>query len=480
MLIMLFGFGGFVAAQEKIGLTTSNFGGITAAQLNPAATLNSKLFLDINFFGAGFFLENNFLYIHKEDYSFMNFLKKNPQLPSVEVPGEGLDYNRTIQKVDGFQRNDLLGPSFSITLGKIAIGIFTKATTVTSVNDLPEDIAILMFEGLQYDTLYGIKNTNGKFDSETLGWGEIGINFSGTLKKRQRYRWSGGVNIRRLFGYGSVYINNNSTEYTLINDTTLDISNLEGESGFSLPYDYDENIYPDDGSFFKGKGNAVDFGVMYVKKATYPIRSNTKKFCSFEYEDYLFKAGLSLIDVGFVNFSENAQVHAFSDIDVYWDEVDDLAYENLNSTVKDLSEVFYGDTAASLKATSFKIGLPAALSFQADYQYFQNWFVNTTFVLPLKFSDVQLSRPAQAILSLRYESRKFEFGVPLSLYDFQKPRLGVFARIYFISFGTEKLGGFFGYSDFTGLDFYFSVKYNILKGDCNRYKPERDCRHLTF
>jgi len=142
--------------------------------------------------------------------------------------------------------------------------------------------------------------------------------------------------------------------------------------------------------------------------------------------------------------------------------------------------VFYGDTAASLKATSFKIGLPAALSFQADYQYFQNWFVNTTLVLPVKLSNVQLSRPAQAIVSLRYESRWFEFGVPLSLYDFQKPRLGVFARIYFISFGTEKLGGFFGYSDFTGLDFYFSVKYNILKGDCNRYKPERDCRHLTF
>ena len=153
MLIMLFGFGGFVAAQEKIGLTTTNFGGINAAQLNPAATLNSKLFLDINFLGAGFFLENNFLYIHKEDYSFTNYLGKNPQLPSVDIPGEGLDYKRAIQKVDGFQRNDLMGPSFSITLGKIALGIFTKATTVTSINDLPDDIAVLMFEGLQYDTL---------------------------------------------------------------------------------------------------------------------------------------------------------------------------------------------------------------------------------------------------------------------------------------------------------------------------------------
>jgi len=481
MLIMLFGFGGFVAAQEKIGLTTSNFGGITAAQLNPAATLNSKLFLDINFFGAGFFLENNFLYIHKADYNFMNYLSKNPQLPGLEIPGEGLDYNRAIQKVDGYQRNDLMGPSFSIALGKIAFGVFTKATTVTSINDLPDDIAVLMFEGLQYDTLYGVNNSNGKFDSETLGWGEIGINFSGVLSEKRQNIWSGGINLRRLFGYGSVYVNNSSTEYTLVNDTTLDINNLEGESGFSLPYDYDENIYPDDGSFFKGKGNAIDFGVMYEKRISYPSRSKPKKFCSYEYEDYLFKAGLSLIDVGSVKFSENAQVHAFSDINVFWDEVDDLAYENLNTTIYDLNRVFYnGDTTVSLKATSFKIGLPAALSFQADYQYYQNWFLNTTFVLPIKISNVQLSRPAQAILSVRYESRWFEIGFPLSLYDFQKPRLGAFARIYFFSFGTEKLGGLFNFSDFTGLDFYFSVKYNILKGDCSRYKPFKDCRHLSF
>ncbi len=480
ILVMLLFSAHFLVAQEKVGLTTSNFGGINAAQLNPAATFNSKLFLDINFLSGGFFLENNFLYIHKEDYNFMNYLSKNPQLPGVDIPGQGLDYNRAIQKVDGFQRNDLMGPSFSIALGKLAFGVFTKATTVTSINDLPDDIAVLMFEGLQYDTLYGTKNINGKFDSETLEWGEVGINFSGVLSEYRQNRWSGGINLRHLFGYGSAYINNNSTEYTLVNDTTLDINNLEGESGFSLPYDYDENIYPDDGNFFKGKGNAVDLGVMYEKSMTYPSRSKPKKFCSYAYEDYLFKAGLSLIDVGSVKFSENAQVHGFSDIDVYWDEVDTLEFENLNTVVKDLSQVFYGDTAASLKATSFKIGLPAALSFQADYQYFQNWFLNTTFVLPLKISNVQLSRPAQAILSVRYESRWFEIGFPLSLYDFQKPRLGVFARIYFFSFGTEKLGGFLNYSDFTGLDFYFSVKYNILKGDCSRYKPYHDCRHLSF
>ena len=80
ILIMLLFSAHFLVAQEKFGLTTSNFGGINAAQLNPAATFNSKLFLDINFLSGGFFLENNFLYIHKEDYNFMNYLSKKPAI----------------------------------------------------------------------------------------------------------------------------------------------------------------------------------------------------------------------------------------------------------------------------------------------------------------------------------------------------------------------------------------------------------------
>jgi hypothetical protein len=382
--------------------------------------------------------------------------------------------------VDGFQRNDIMGPSFSIAAGNFAYGLFTRAVTVTSVNDLPDDIAILMYEGLEYDTLYGVDNLNSKFDAATVGWGEIGINFSGIFKEYRRNRWSAGINLRRLFGYGSAYITNNSMDYTLVNDTTLDIRNLEAESGFALPFSYENNQFPDDGNLFKGKGSAFDIGVMYEKKTNYPIRKHSKRNCSYEYEDYLYRIGLSLLDAGSIKFTRNAQVHSFSDIQLYWDEIDTLEFLNLNSAIYDLSQVLYNDSLASQKASSFKIGLPAALSLQADFQYYQNWFLNTTFVLPLKTSDVQISRPSQAILSVRYESRWFEFGFPLSLYNFEKPRLGLFGRIYFFSFGTEKLGGLFGFNDFTGLDLYFSFKYNILKGDCNRYKPHHDCRHLTF
>jgi len=469
-----------VLSQEKFGLTTTNFGGITAAQLNPAATVNSKLFFDFNFLSGGFFLENNFLYIHNKDYRLFNLLSKSPRWPTFNVKGKGLDYSESVEKIDGYQSIDVMGPSFSMASGKIAFGLFTKAATITSVNNLPDDIAILMYEGIEYDSLQGIKNVNDKFDADGLGWGELGLNFSGIFSEQRKNRWSAGINIRRLFGYAGAYIRNRSMDYTVVNDTTLDIQNLTAESGFALPYDYQNNSFPDAGNMFKGKGMAFDIGFMYEKKANYPIRTHQKRFCSYEYEDYLYRIGLSLLDIGNIKFSKNAQVQSFSNVQVYWDEVDTLAFNNLNSVVYDLSRVFYGDSTASFKASTFTMGLPAALSCQADYQYYRNWFLNTTFVLPLKINNIQVERPAQAIVSLRYESRWFELGFPFSLYDFRKPRLGLFGRIYFFSFGTEKLGGLFGFSDFSGLDFYFSIKYNILKGSCNRYRPEKDCSRFTF
>ncbi len=480
-LILFFGLRQYSTAQEKYGLNTTNFGGINSAQLNPASTINSKLFLDINLASGGFFLENNFIFIHKEDYNLLNLLRKHPITPSDTLKGHGLDFDEKVEKVFAYQNFFVMGPSFSMATKKVAFGIFSKAMQVTSVDELPINIAILLYKGLKYDTtFYDVRNMNDKFEAVTMGWGELGVNFSFILSEYRKNRWSAGINVRRLFGFGGAFVKNNAIDYTLINDKTIDIKNINTVSGFSLPFDYTKNEFPDDENIFKVRGMAADVGIMFEKKTVYVVNRHNIRACSYEYEDYVYRFGLSLLDLGNIKFTENAQVHRFTDVKNYWDNIDDLTFENLNSFFDKLSQEFLYNPKASLKANFFTVELPTALSFQADYQPYQNWFVNTTFIFPLKTSDVQLKRPRQAIASFRYESRWFEIGLPFSYYDFKQPRLGLFARYYFLTIGTEKIGGFFNFSDFTGLDFYFSIKYNILKGDCNRYKPLPDCRHLSF
>ena len=61
--------------------------------------------------------------------------------------------------------------------------------------------------------------------------------------------------------------------------------------------------------------------------------------------------------------------------------------------------------------------------------------------------------------------------MPLSLYNWQLVRLGLALRVYGITIGTDKLGGYFHFSDFTGLDFYLSFKVFFNKGNCRIKGP---------
>jgi hypothetical protein len=467
-------------SQEKIGLAISNYGGVYSNQMNPAASAGSKVFFDFNFVGADIFLENNFLFIHKEDYNLIDFLSRTPTWPVSGVRGKGLDYAISDELVQGFQQIDVMGPSVSYSLGRHTFGLFSKLMQITSINDLPRDITLLMYEGLEYDALYGVDFSHGAFDVSTMGWWEIGGNYAYTFWEKRRDVISGGINLRVMFGYAGMSVNAENIDYTLVNDDSLTIRNINASIGFSAPIDFETNDFPVAGAKFKGKGLGVDLGVMFVRKKELPTRSNPKRFCALEPKDYLFKIGLSVLDLGKVTYKENAQQHSYENVGVTLGDLDTLTFGNINDLTAQFSTFFYGDPDASLQSNSFALGTPARISVQADYQYFPNWYLNAGVVLPVKFSKKQLRKPSQAILSLRYETARFEVNLPVSLYDFRKPRLGLYARFYFLSFGTDNLGGLFGFKDFTGLDIYVAAKFHIAKGQCSRYKPSGDCRHLTF
>lgn len=469
-----------VQSQDMSGINLSNFGGINTVRSNPSNLVNSQLYYDVNLLAGDIFLDNNFLFIHKKDFGLFKFLKKNPDLPSTDVPGEGLDYNRSSDFIRGFVQTDFLGPSFSIVLDDQAFGLSTRVVTMTSVTDLPEYLGELMFEGLQYDTLYGQPQNNGPFSAASAGWWEVGLTYAKDLKKSRFDKWSFGVNVRQLWGYAGAYLSNKNAEYTIVNDSVIDIRNLDAGIGFSIPLDYETNAFPDPGKTFRGRGTVLDIGITYTKNQTVSTNRDFKNFCQYEYEEVLYKVGVSLLNIGGLRFSENAQDHYYNNVSADWQEADTLEYTNINTLTRQLSEIFYGDPNASKVADKFTLGMPAALSIQGDYNYYPNWHISSLVVLPLRLRDAQLIRPGQALVSLRYETEKIEVALPVSLYDFKKPRIGLSARFYYFTLGTDKLGGFFGFDDFYGMDIYFSAKFYIVKGFCRQFKSAPDCSHYDF
>lgn len=471
----------FTMGQEAAGIALSSYNGINGVRINPSGLVNSRLFYDVNFVSGDIFVENNFLFIHKEDFKFMDFFSRNPSIPSADVPGEGFDYNSNIELIRGFQQTDIMGPAFSITLGNQGFGFFTRAVTMTSVTNLPGYLGELMFEGLDYAPLHGIPQNHEKFNAASVGWWELGLSYAWDIKESNFSHWSVGFNLRRLWGYAGAHVVSYNADYTVENDSVIDIRNLDATVGFSIPLDYETNDFPAPGKTFKGRGTAIDIGVTFTRKKSVALNRTYKNYCQYQYDEPLYKIGLSVLNIGQLSFDENIMEERYDNISAEWRSVDTLEFVSLNNVMRQVSSVFYGDpNASSTGADRFNLGLGTAVSLQADYNYFGNWHLSTLVIWPLNLNDAQLKRPGQVLISPRYETDRFEVALPVSLYDFSKPRIGLSARFQYFTIGTEKLGGYLGFDDFYGLDFYFSVKFHILKGWCGRYKSKPDCSRYEF
>ena len=144
------------------------------------------------------------------------------------------------------------------------------------------------------------------------------------------------------------------------------------------------------------------------------------------------------------------------------------------------SEVFYGDPQQSYRGNSISVFLPAAFSLQFDYKFYRNWYGGGVFIHPLKISKSMIYRPAQIMVAPRYETPYFEASLPVSLYNWRYPRVGLALRYHFFTIGTDNLSWLFGLSDFTGLDFYFSIKVNFRKGNCGGQGRRMPCENDEY
>ncbi len=86
---------------------------------------------------------------------------------------------------------------------------------------------------------------------------------------------------------------------------------------------------------------------------------------------------------------------------------------------------------------------------------------------PFRFNARTVWRPAQIAVIPRYEDRFFGVMIPVSLFDYKDPRIGLAVRVYSLTLGTDRLGSLLGISNFNGMDFYFSFRFNIGKGSCS-------------
>ena len=162
-----------------------------------------------------------------------------------------------------------------------------------------------------------------------------------------------------------------------------------------------------------------------------------------------------------------------------WIDFDTIQFRSIEGLIQNYSTGFYGDPEASLYSNELIVGLPAAVSLQIDYHLRQRIYIAGLWMHPLRFNARTLWRPAQLAVVPRYESRMIGVSVPVSLFNYRDPRLGLAVRIYSLTLGTDRVGSLLGLFNFNGLDFYFSFRCNIGKGACSSYIKDA-CTNRNF
>tara|TARA_B100000809_G_scaffold66115_2_gene62811 strand:- start:6804 stop:8213 length:1410 start_codon:yes stop_codon:yes gene_type:complete len=443
----------FSFSQENSGIVHSNYAPTNSVLINPSSIGDSKVYWEINLIGASAFIDNN--YVYSPNFSILSALRSSEPL---DEPIDNFKPGNKSAYVDVA----LHGPSFYLNLGKHAIGLTTQLRTVVDGRNIDANLSKFMYEGFKYFPQRGIEYSTANTKINTMTWGELGINYAYTFKQKSNNMYIGGISIKRLYGFSHLGINIKDATYTVPDTTNVQFSNIDAKYGFSSP------------SFNAGRGWGIDIGFTYKKTLEevdayipYSKKSGCKK------PDYLYKLGISLLDLGYISFNGDSYYGEIKESGTWGNYSNSNLDDNYNLYDAKILESFNSSTNVK---NSYSAYLPTALSIQYDYNFQNGFYLNGTVVQNLSFFN-QLGVNRQNLLAVtpRFELPRFEVALPLSLRRYTSPSFGLAFRFWNnLIIGSDRLGSLLFKGDTYGTDIYFNIKIaKLYTNKCRVKKSNR-------
>lgn len=445
-------------AQDRLGLTTSRLSGINSVFTNPSLGIISPYQFDLNLATGSLALDNNFISVPKK------FIRDN--FIDLVVWFEPLEVNILDQKHTNLYGDLYMKfPSIGLRFENYYVGAFYNKRINATLNDFPSHLLKDYLKGFD-PALIGKNTSLSRMNSTFLLWDEFGGSFSTVFYQFENDRINIGINVKYLFNAQGYYVRTTKDlTYSYSDSSQITINTFEGEAGIM------NEKY--------GRGFAVDFGLNWVKekrgKSFEMVRTPSKKLD----KNYLFHAGISIVDFGFVRFQDGQvyDVNAYN-LNIKTLDKDPVTLDDVEFGIDDL--FYYIDSAGTNGGTTgfhsssiFDMRLPTAVSLQFDYRVKNNFYVNSmfTFGFPAK-GAAAAKRPSEFSITPRYQSRNFEFFVPLAFYNYNQFRVGAAMRIKGVEIGTDRI---YSYTNniggLRGLDFYVSIKISIEEIERSFLKP---------
>jgi len=436
-------------AQEPIGLMNDNYLPSSAIMFNPASMLTSPLPGDLNIISGDLTASNNLAYTN--NFSLLTLSAPN-------ISNNKIAYNRP-STIRAFSNALIEGPSAVIRHGSLSYGIVFRTQSAASLMTGQVD-SNLNFNHIAKDTFYRFP------ESRTAGmkWSEFGVNFGKCFNQNGSVRVSMAANINYVAGWDGICAVTQKPLYFVKNSEASTMSFKDVVMNYGYTSGFSNDVPQVISSFqLKGSGAATDAGV-WISGGSDPTH-------------YRWKFGISMIDMGFVSFSNNVSRYSITTDTIVTATMHD--FNTLNSAgsfTQIASQAVEGNGTMKNISGPLVIALPAALVFQAEVAMPQNLFLHALMVQRVIVSQQQILRANCVAITPRYEIKNFAAGIPINWYDNNRMQVGGYLRIGPVIAGSDNLAALFVPSKWEGADFYFGIHAHPFKEHINGYYHSRQSK----
>jgi outer membrane protein OmpA-like peptidoglycan-associated protein len=463
-------------AQEMLGAANSNYSGTSSLMLNPSTFVDNRLNFELTLLAGGFTMDNDYVYYPKGKIGLFDFGamfdSDNRKFSDVK------NYNNHDARNGGFASFARpLSALFQIKDHWFSVSPYALRTAGTFDN---VQFALAKFayeeEGIHYSALHGNTYDVPAMNIGGMLWSEVSLTYGHALINKRSDYLKGALTIKRLFGHMAGYARvdegskfqvtydpQDVTPKDTVNPAVIEFTNVNMEYGHAFNDDFSGWYSPYDSKGILGTGWGFDVGFTYEYRpdySKYTYRMDGQDIDDPTQNHYKLRAGLSVVDIGKINFDTHAQSFNLKSDYAKWTNWDKAQFDSELDFDTTMSKIFYDSLPdASKGPKSFDMGLPRAISLQLDYQLIKDLFVNATWIQRWKRNTPEVVASNLLSVTPRFEHKWFDVAIPMSMYQYDRFRIGIAFRIAGLTIGSDKLGGMLGLTDLGGLDYYASLSF---------------------
>lgn len=394
------------SSQNYFGFLSDNYSGLQSVTLNPANVTSSKFRSEINLVSVNGTVNNDYVTTGFsdlfDDFDDLGDQNLNPMD----------DNNFAISA-------DVLGPSFMFNLSpKHSIGLMSRGRTFVNINEIKGEL----FDAFEddFDSSNDFSLSEDEFTSTLHGWAEVGLVYGRTLIDKEQHFIKGGVTLKYLIGAGNAYVRGSDLTVDFDEDgfganngaiTTTGIIQYGSSQGINQDGE-DTDFKIDTGS----TGFGADIGFIYE------YRPETVDLDNASAANYKLKLGLSITDIGSINY-KNAEAYSYD----ITDTVDEDTFQSQEDFEDKLNNLYMRISTDDVT----KVKLPTALHITADYNLDTQFFINLRTDLSLrKSTEINTNKIDNAVVvTPRFERKWVSVFLPLSVMDYSGFNAGFGFRV---------------------------------------------------